>query len=119
LHFHTFATLESRFTYQCPSSWPTVTGWHLEKNIEYWLVQINGNKFATGQILKKTGRSREGTDFSWLSSKVSQTLASTPLKWVENQMSNLVGGLTHFQSQAELKIWDSPYEGLGHHDIVN
>ena len=29
--------------------------------------------FATGQILKKTGRSCEGVDFSWLSSKVSGT----------------------------------------------
>ena len=27
--------------------------WHLKKNIGYWPVQINGNKFATGQILKK------------------------------------------------------------------
>jgi hypothetical protein len=26
---------------------------HLEKYIEYWPVQINGNKFATGQILRK------------------------------------------------------------------
>jgi hypothetical protein len=26
---------------------------HLKKNIGYWLVQINGNKFATSQILKK------------------------------------------------------------------
>jgi hypothetical protein len=26
---------------------------HLKKNIGYWPVQINGNKFATGQILKK------------------------------------------------------------------
>jgi hypothetical protein len=26
---------------------------HLKKNIGYWLVQINGNKFATGEILKK------------------------------------------------------------------
>ena len=25
----------------------------LEKNIGYWPVQINGNKFATGQILEK------------------------------------------------------------------
>jgi hypothetical protein len=24
-----------------------------KKNIGYWLVQINGNKFATGQILEK------------------------------------------------------------------
>jgi hypothetical protein len=54
--------------------------WHLQKNIGYWPVQINGNKFATGKILgkkkkkKKTGRSCEGADFRWLSSKVSQTL---------------------------------------------
>jgi hypothetical protein len=27
--------------------------WHLKTSIEYWPVQINGNKFATGQILKK------------------------------------------------------------------
>jgi hypothetical protein len=26
---------------------------HLEKNIGYWPVQINGNKFATSQILGK------------------------------------------------------------------
>ena len=28
--------------------------WHLKKKKKgYWLVQINDNKFATGQILKK------------------------------------------------------------------
>jgi hypothetical protein len=26
---------------------------HLKKIIRYWPVQMNGNKFATGQILKK------------------------------------------------------------------
>jgi hypothetical protein len=26
---------------------------HFKKNIEYWPVRINGNKFATGQILRK------------------------------------------------------------------
>jgi hypothetical protein len=54
-----FATLEIRLTYLCPSSWPVVitmkkklTGiW--KKIIGYWPVQINGNKFATGQILRK------------------------------------------------------------------
>ena len=25
--------------------------WHLKKIIGYWAVQMNGNKFATGQIL--------------------------------------------------------------------
>jgi hypothetical protein len=27
--------------------------WHLETNIGYWPAQMNGNKFATGEILKK------------------------------------------------------------------
>jgi len=26
---------------------------HLKKDIGYWPVQINGNKYATGQILEK------------------------------------------------------------------
>jgi hypothetical protein len=42
---------------------------HLKKRKGYWLVLINGNKFATDQILKKTGRSCEGVDFRWLNSK--------------------------------------------------
>jgi hypothetical protein len=51
----------------------TLTGTWLKKK-RILAVQINGNKFATGQILKKNGRSCEGADFSWLSSKVSRTL---------------------------------------------
>ena len=27
---------------------------HLKRNIGYWLVQMNGNKFATGEILRKS-----------------------------------------------------------------
>jgi hypothetical protein len=57
--FHSFATLENWLTYECPSSWPVVittkkklTGtW--KKNIGYWPVQKNGNKFGTGEILRK------------------------------------------------------------------
>jgi hypothetical protein len=49
----------------------------LKKILGYWPVQINGNKFATGQILGKTGRSCEGADFSWLSPKVFRTLSKT------------------------------------------
>ena len=58
---------------------------HLKKTIGYWPVQINGNKFATGQILKETGRSCEGADFSWLTSKVSRTLVSPPPPPPENK----------------------------------
>ena len=47
----------------------------LEKNIEYWPVQMNGQQVCNWSNPEKTGRSCEGTDFSWLSSKVSRTLA--------------------------------------------
>ena len=59
---HKFATLGNQLTYQCPSSWPVVITvkkklagiWKkIKKNKGYWPVQINGNKFATGQILDK------------------------------------------------------------------
>jgi ABC-type phosphate transport system auxiliary subunit len=53
---------------------------HLKNNIGYWPVQMNGNKFATGQMLEKTSRSCEGVDFNWLISKVSQTLHSRRLQ---------------------------------------
>jgi hypothetical protein len=81
--FHNFATLKNQLTYQCTSSWPVVITMKKKlagtwkKSIGYWPVQINGNKFATSWILKKTGRSCEGADFSWLSSKVSWTLRGT------------------------------------------
>ena len=81
--FHTFNTLKIWFTYQCPSSWLVVITMKKKladtwkKNIGYWLVQIKGNKFATGQILKKPVESCEGADFSWLSSKVSRTVTKT------------------------------------------
>jgi hypothetical protein len=60
--FHKFATLENRLTYQCPSSWPvfiTMTKklagtWKKKKKKGCWPVRINSNKFATGQILKKS-----------------------------------------------------------------
>jgi predicted phage-related endonuclease len=57
--FHNFATLKNWLTYQCPSSWPVVITMKKKlagtwkKNIGYWAVQMNGNKFATGQILEK------------------------------------------------------------------
>jgi hypothetical protein len=56
--FHNFATLENQLTYQCPSSWPVVIMMKKKlagtwKYIGYWPVQMNSNKFATGQILGK------------------------------------------------------------------
>jgi hypothetical protein len=58
--FHDFATLGNRLTYQCPSSWPVgitmkkkLVGTWKKKEKGYWPVQMNGNKFATGEILKK------------------------------------------------------------------
>jgi hypothetical protein len=51
---HNFATLKNRLIYQRPSSWPVVITMkeeisrQLGKNMGYWPVQMNGNKFATG-----------------------------------------------------------------------
>jgi hypothetical protein len=57
--FHDFSTLENRLTYQCTKilagchDKEEEISQHLEKDIGYWPVQVNGNKFATGQILGK------------------------------------------------------------------
>ena len=59
---------------------------HLRKYRGYQLVQTNGDKFATGQILEKTGRSCEGADFSWLSSKVSRTLFIGPQHMLQQML---------------------------------
>ena len=72
---------------------------HLRKNIGYWPVQINGNKFATGQILEKTSRSCEGADFSWLSSKVSRNLQCA------SQFADVVPIIAHM---AEGRGWTPP-----------
>ena len=55
--FHHFAILENRLTYEYPSSWPVVITVK-KKLASTWKkyrrsVQINGNKFTTGQILGK------------------------------------------------------------------
>ena len=57
--FHNFARLENWLTYQCPSSEPVVITmkkklagtWNFL--IGCWPVQMNGNKFATGEIVGK------------------------------------------------------------------
>ena len=120
--FRKFATLENWFTYQCPSSWPV--GITLEKKlagtwkiIGYWSVQINDNKFATGQILKKTGRNCEGVDYSWLSSKVSRTLNMTlRVAWYLMSLWKLFGWHIGWISERilswvmdEFVYWPKPY----------
>ena len=68
---------------------------HLKKYIEYWPVQINDNKFATGQILKKPVEV-EGADFSWLSSKVTRTLLVLCFEEGQFYSADLLGlGYTH------------------------
>jgi hypothetical protein len=59
LVFHDFATLEKpaylsmpKFLAGCHCNEEEISP-HLKKSIGYWLVQIYGNKFATGQILEK------------------------------------------------------------------
>jgi hypothetical protein len=52
--FHNFATLliNAKFLAGCHYNEEEISQ-HLKKNIGYWPVQMNGYKFATGQILKK------------------------------------------------------------------
>ena len=57
--FHNFATLEkmaylsmSKLLASCHYNEEEISR-HLKKNVGYWPVQMNSNKFATGQILKK------------------------------------------------------------------
>jgi hypothetical protein len=70
--------------------------WHLEKNVGYWPVQMNGNKFYNQSNPEKTGSSCEGMDFSWLSTKVSRTLSLIrSAKCLPQQTNLLVPSLVH------------------------
>jgi hypothetical protein len=64
--FHNFATLEKpaylsmpKFLASCHCNEEEISR-HLKKSIGYWPVQMNGNKFATGQILRKPVEVVEG-----------------------------------------------------------
>jgi hypothetical protein len=81
--FHNFATLENWLTYQCPSSWPVVITMkeisrHLEKQYKILAGPNEWQQNYNRSNPEKTGRSCEGADFSWLSSKVSRTLFPPP-----------------------------------------
>jgi hypothetical protein len=80
--FHDFVTLKNRLTYQCLGSWPVVITMkkkisrHLKKNLQ----DIGQSKLMAASLQpvkawKKKGKYCEGANFSWLSSKVSRTLA--------------------------------------------
>jgi hypothetical protein len=77
--FHNFATLETRFTYQWPSSWLVVITMKkklaaLQKQYRILASPNEWQQVCNRSNPGKTGRSCEGADFSWLSSKVSRTL---------------------------------------------
>jgi len=84
--FHNFATLENWFVYQCPSSWPVVIT--MKKKLagtwkKKYRILADPNEWQ--QVCNRsnpgeTGRSCEGADFSWLSSKVSRTLKQSKLE---------------------------------------
>ena len=57
---------------------------HLKKNIGYWPVQMNGNKFATGQTPKKPVEIVKGADFSWVEPQKS------PEPWVGPLLSSIM-----------------------------
>jgi hypothetical protein len=52
LHWKTNLLINAKFLAGCHYNEEGISR-HLTKKKEYWLVQMNGNKFATGQILKK------------------------------------------------------------------
>ena len=62
-----------KFLTGCHYSEEEING-HLKQHIGYRPVQMNGNKFATGQILRKAVEVVKGRIFSWWSSKVARTL---------------------------------------------
>ena len=66
-------------------------------------VQIYGNKFATGQILRKTIRSCEGAIFSSLSSKISQTLLSR-LGHYNSNIRNIIHDIKELSS-VNMDVW--------------
>ena len=75
--FHNFATLENRLTYQCPSSWPVVITMKKKLAGTWKTYRILAGPNQWQQVCnrsnpEKTGRSCEGADCSWLSSKVSR-----------------------------------------------
>jgi hypothetical protein len=80
--FHNFATLEKpaylpmpKFLADSHYNEEEISR-HLKKDIGYWPVQINGNKFATGQILGKPIEVVKG----WISVGQAQ---KSPEPWVD------------------------------------
>ena len=101
---HIFATLKNRLTYQCPSSWVVVMTMKKKfagtwkKNIGYWPVQINGNKFATGQILKKPVEVVEGRILGGWAQKSPKTLVHDATR------THNLSTPTHLQRSYKVKL---------------
>ena len=53
---------------------------HLKKNIGYWPVQMNGDKFATGQILRKPVEDGKGRILAGWAQK-------PPEPWIDGNIS--------------------------------
>jgi hypothetical protein len=52
LHWNIGLLIHTQFLAGCHYNEEEISR-HMKINIGYWLVQMNGNKFATGQILRK------------------------------------------------------------------
>ena len=81
--FHNFAIFENRLTYQCSSSWPVVITMKKKLAGTWKKYRILASPNEWQQVCnrsnpEKSGRSCEGADFSWLSSKGSRTLFLIP-----------------------------------------
>jgi hypothetical protein len=51
LHWKTGLLINAKFLAGCHYNEEEISR-HLKRNIGYWPVQMNGNKFATGEILR-------------------------------------------------------------------
>jgi hypothetical protein len=68
---------------------------HLKKNIGYWPVQINGNKFATGQILKKPVEVVKKRILAWLQLKSLPNPGLTSKAQGRNRFFNVWFNMSH------------------------
>jgi hypothetical protein len=119
---HNFATLKNMFTYECPSSWPVVITMQKKlagtwkKNYRILAGPNEWQQVCNRSNLEKTGRSYEGADFSWLSSKVSRTMMP-PRALLLLLYYVLEGGLCGGVVSRWKPSYEFHFEGLSHFSL--
>jgi hypothetical protein len=80
------------------------------RNIGYWPIQINGNKFATGQILKKPVEVVEGRILAGWAQKSPEPCPETieRIGWMEvkkDERSDVMGGMEEGMQAPPQSVW--------------